>query len=147
MNRRSALSSIFSWISVSLSNSASLRNNFDSKPSAHLTLRKFSLPSYPPLLRQAGAEGEVSTTIHISENGKVSSVTDFSGPKLFFDEIENAVREWEFDNTERPATDLRVNFRFALKGKRDHRCLYYRASGTLPDSFLIEANPFTDTYS
>lgn len=146
MNRRGAVSSIFSWISVTILNNASLWKELDSKR-YHVTLRKFSLPTYPPLLRQTGVEGEISTTIQISESGKVSSVTDFSGPKLFYDGIESAVGTWEFDNPERSVTELRVTFRFALRGQRDQRCLYYQVSGTLPNSFLIEANPFPDTYS
>lgn len=147
MNRRGALSSLFSWLSVSLLNCIPPQKKLERKPSDHLILRRFSLPTYPPLLRQAGAEGEVSTTIQISEKGTVRSVADFSGPKLFYDEIERALRKWEFDNTERSITELRVSFRFALRGQRDQRCLYYQVSGTLPDSFLIEANPFPDTYS
>ncbi len=110
-------------------------------------LKSFLMPSYPLLPRQAGSEGIVSVTIRISEQGLVESLTEFSGPKLFYDEINRCLPKWEFEALKTGSTELRMKFQFALRGRRDERCLHYQISGQLPNSFIIEANPFPNTYS
>jgi TonB family protein len=146
MNRRDILKSIFGCavypLGPGLSSSVSRAEKSD-KP----ILRSFLMPSYPPLPRQAGSEGMVSVSISVSEKGTVESVRDFTGPKIFYDEIERCLRVWRFDTSKTGPTELKMKFQFALRGKRDERCLNYQVSGELPDSFLIEVNPFPNTYS
>jgi TonB family protein len=110
-------------------------------------LRRFLVPSYPPLLRQAGSEGKVSVTIGVGEQGTVESLKDFSGPKLFYDEVEKCLRTWRFEPSNTGPTELTIIFQFALRGARDERCLHYQVSGELPSSFLIEVNPFLNVNS
>jgi len=105
------------------------------------------MPSYPPLLRQAGSEGSVSVILRISEQGIVESLKDFSGPRLFYDEIEKCLRTWRFQASKVGPTDLKITFQFTLRGTRDERCLHYQVSGELPTSFVIEVNPFPNVNS
>lgn len=146
MKRRSILKAIFGGATYPLAHILS--------PCASVTeashepiLRRFLMPSYPPLPRQAGSEGKVSVTIKISEQGTVESLKDFSGPKLFYDEVEKCLRTWQFAPPHAGPTELTIIFRFALRGVKDERCLHYQVSGELPTSFLIEVNPFPDVNS
>lgn len=147
MNRRNTLKSIFLGcaafpVAHRLSPAATPVEQSD-KPA----LRTFLMPSYPPLLRQAGSEGTVSVTARITEHGTVESLKHFSGSNLFYDEVERCVRTWRFEPREGGATELKMMFHFALRGVRDQKCLHFQVSGELPNSFLIEANPFPDVNS
>ncbi len=106
MNRRTILKSIFfgcaKYPIPHLLSSPGTRSDVPDKP----ILRSCLMPSYPPLLRQAGSEGSVSVILRISEQGIVESLKDFSGPRLFYDEIEKCLRTWRFQASKVGPTDL-----------------------------------------
>ena len=112
-----------------------------------LCLRKFRVPIYPQFARQTGLEGYVAATVHITSEGLVKSVEGFSGHEVFRETVEKSLQSWEFVNPSSDMQELRVKFRFALKGIRDVRCLHYEVSGQLPDSFVVEVNPAPDVFS
>jgi TonB family protein len=147
MNRRNILKSIFSCALYPIARRLPSNANRADVPADKPILRSFLMPSYPAFPRQAGSEGTVSVTIRIGGQGAIESLKDFSGPKFFYDEIERCLRTWRFEPSDTGPTELRMKFQFALRGKRDERCLNYRVLGELPDSFLIEVNPFPNVNS
>jgi len=147
MNRRNTLRSmLFSFIGYPIARRASLATA-STEVSNKAILKGFLMPSYPPLLRQAGAEGTVSVTIRISPQGAVDSISNLAGPKLFYDEIEKCMPKWRFEPPKAGPTEVKITFQFSLRGTRDERCLHYQISGELPDSFSIQVNPFPDVNS
>ena len=147
MNRRSVLKSIFFGYANYQTPIRLAPANTPSDLPRRPVLRSFLMPSYPPLLRQAGSEGRVSVILRISEQGTVESLKDFSGPTLFYDEIEKCLRGWRFEASNVGPTDLPMTFDFRFKGSRDERCLHYQVSGELPNFFIIEVNPFPNVNS
>ncbi len=76
-------------------------------------------PTYPPLARQAGVEGEVLLEAVIGTDGQVQQVTVVSGQVLFVKAAQSAVEQWRYEPTHlngRPvAVLLRVTVQFRLR--------------------------------
>jgi TonB family protein len=53
-------------------------------------------PMYPPIARTANATGDVTLTVEIDRDGKVTSVESKSGHPLFRKSAEEAARRWVF---------------------------------------------------
>jgi protein TonB len=61
---------------------------------AHLTYR-FD-PDYPAAAKERRIEGTVDLHLTIGANGSVENVKPVSGPRIFFDAAEAAVKNWRF---------------------------------------------------
>ena len=145
INRRSLLASLISSLGVFCPSGLT----YGQEPSQSTeeqkktyTLRKFTAPFYPVMARQVGIEGRATLVAHIAKDGKVSDVTDSSGNPLFQAAVSEAVREWQFDARTEQMGQLRITFQFLLKGNPDQRIVSYKVSGTLPDYFEVQVNPF-----
>ena len=148
MNRRRLLAVLMASLSPSQWDKAeSGRSMEHDAGNESCLLRYFILPTYTPFARQAGIESRVSAQVHVGTDGKVISVGDYSGHEAFKETVSDALKQWQFSLSNDPQRRYRVEFRFSLKGTRDERCLDYKVSGTLPDRFEIEANPFPDIHS
>jgi TonB family protein len=53
-------------------------------------------PMYPPIARTAHATGDVTTTVEINRDGKVTSVESKGGHPLFRKAADEAARRWVF---------------------------------------------------
>jgi len=145
INRRSLLASLISSLGIfrpsGLTYGQEPSRSADAQRKSY-TLRKFTAPFYPVMARQVDIEGRATLVAHIAKDGKVSDATDSSGNSLFQAAVSEAVREWQFDAPTEQMGQLRITFQFFLKGNPDQRILSYKVSGTLPDYFEIQANPF-----
>jgi len=141
VNRRSVLAALVSSVCLFRSSAPNSHQRAD-EPKQKYTLRKFTAPFYPVMARQVGIEGKAALVAHLSKEGRVSAVTNVSGNPLFQSAVSEAVKEWRFDRLIDEVGQLTITFQFLLKGEPDQRIVNYKVSGTLPDYFEIEANPF-----
>jgi len=105
-------------------------------------LRKFVMPMYPPLARQVGIEGKVVALAALSPEGVVASVRIVSGHPALAEHVADCLKAWEFAAVESQEHQKKLEFNFILKGARAERIVHYRISGSAPDNFEIETNPF-----
>src|SRR5713226_6628335 len=70
-------------------------------------VRKFSIPGYPPLARQAQIQGQVSASVHIRPDGIVDSLSNVQGPPLLSSYVSDVLKSWEFILSSNQATDLK----------------------------------------
>jgi TonB family protein len=75
---------------------------------------QYTLPIYPPLVRMAQKEGDVSVVLTINAEGKVSNVGTYSGPKLLEGAMRDAVKDWKFPPAAEPVREVRVSVAFRL---------------------------------
>lgn len=104
-------------------------------------VKSFVIPSYPPLARQARIVGDVRATLHIGPDGAVESVSEVEGPSLLRDGSVEAMKSWKFGIAAGSRTQLRMTFRYLLKGKEARECFVYEVSGHLPNFVEIATNP------
>ena len=104
-------------------------------------VRKFFIPAYPFIARQALTQGVVDATVHIRADGTVDSVSDVRGAPPLRQVVGAALKSWEFVVVDRQPTALTMRFRFSLEGQEKRECVVNRISGTLPDEIEIVMNP------
>ena len=104
-------------------------------------VRKFFIPGYPFIARQALTQGVVDATVHIRADGTVDSVSDVRGAPPLRDVVGAALESWEFVVVDRQPTALTMRFRFSLQGHEKRECVVNRVSGTLPEEIEIVMNP------
>jgi hypothetical protein len=104
-------------------------------------VRKFFIPGYPFIARQALTQGVVDATVHIRADGTVDSVSDVRGAPPLRQVVGAALESWEFVVVDRQPTALTMRFRFSLQGREKRECVVNRISGTLPDEIEIVVNP------
>ena len=104
-------------------------------------VRKFFIPGYPFIARQALTQGVVDATVHIRADGIVDSVSDVRGKPPLRDVVGAALKSWEFVVVDRQPTALTMRFRFSLQGQEKRECVVNRVSGTLPEEIEIVLNP------
>jgi len=104
-------------------------------------VRKFFIPGYPFIAREALTQGVVDATVHIRADGIVDSVSDVRGKPPLRDVVGAALKSWEFVVVDRQPTVLTMRFRFSLEGPEKRECVVNRISGTLPDEIEIVMNP------
>ncbi len=114
----------------------------------HVYLTKFAMPSYPPLGRQAGAQGTVTVTAKLSQDGKVDGVVIASdtGEKIARDFLEpsviNAVKSWQFYADGAPMPEhVQLRFVFVFEGPKFADYTPTQISGDLPWLVRIVTNP------
>ena len=104
-------------------------------------VRKFFIPGYPFIARQALTQGVVDATVHIRADGIVDSVSDVRGKPPLRDVVGAALKSWVFVVVDRQPTALTMRFRFSLQGQEKRECVVNRISGTLPEEIEIVVNP------
>jgi TonB family protein len=76
------------------------------------------VPVYPPMARNAAAEGVVRVYVTIDERGNVSEIARSEGPSLLRGAAEDAARRWKFSPTEVGGKPVRlagfIEFNFTL---------------------------------
>ena len=107
-------------------------------------VRKFLVPGYPPLARQACIQDDIKATVHIRADGTVQSVSGGGHPRepddVLYEPVLQALKTWEFEPTGSPE-ELQITFRFVLEGARVTGYSATRVSGELPDLIQISTNP------
>lgn len=82
-------------------------------------LQKRVVPDYPAIARSARISGQVSVRIAVNKNGSVEDAHAFSGPMVFYESAEQAVRKWKFNaykvNNQPVTMDTVVTLVFELK--------------------------------
>lgn len=75
---------------------------------------QYKLPMYPPLVRMAQPEGDVSVVLSIDSEGKVTNVGTYTGPKLLEGAVWDAVKDWKFPPAAQPVREVRASVAFRL---------------------------------
>lgn len=82
-------------------------------------LQKRVVPDYPAIARSARISGQVSVRIAVNKNGSVEDAHAFSGPMVFYESAEQAVKRWKFNpykvNNQPVTMDTVVTLVFELK--------------------------------
>lgn len=108
-----------------------------------IQLKKFVLCGYPPLARQGRVEGDVISTVNISADGSVSSISTVIGPDLLR-ETSNVLKDWRFEIPNGQATQFKIVFRFSLTGPETKSASRIRIVGTAPDLIEISTTPSSE---
>jgi TonB family protein len=109
-------------------------------------VKRFRIPGYPPLARQARVEGLVRAVVNIRGDGTVESVSNVAGPALLKDYVADALKQWTFQPQGRQPVSLPIEFRYVLRGPEDERNIIHEISGSLPNQVDIVTNPFPSTW-
>ncbi len=107
-------------------------------------VRKFLVPGYPSLARQACIRGDITATVRIRADGTVQSVSGGGHARepddLLYEPVLQALKTWEFEPTGSPE-ELQITFRFVLEGKRVTGYSATEVSGELPNLVQISTSP------
>lgn len=125
---------------------ANLLFSFPQSTQTKVHLRKFQIPGYPPLARQAWVQGKVEVTVHLRSDGTVDSVSDITGHPLLASRVADAVKSWEFEPPGHDSMVLVIEFEYVLKGPQDERNVVHQISGTLPTHCEVVTNPVPSTH-
>lgn len=69
---------------------------------------KRAQPTYPPIARAAGAQGEVTVEVVVNEEGAIESAKAISGHPLLQSAAVEAARQWEFSPTQLQGKPVKV---------------------------------------
>jgi protein TonB len=104
-------------------------------PGIAKTAIKKSQPSYPPMAKSAGIEGDVVVEIFVNEAGNVVRARAVSGHPLLRDTSVRAAREWTFKPTVRNGEPVKAigtltfYFRQGVSLRRDESKMHRGSSG------------------
>ncbi|HEX8160250.1 MAG TPA: energy transducer TonB [Pyrinomonadaceae bacterium] len=96
-------------------------------------------PSYPPIARAAGAQGEVTVEVVVSEDGGIESAKAVSGHPLLQQAAVDAARQWQFSPTQLQGKPVKVKgmiaFNFTMtEGARGPDGLPMKVASDAPPS-------------